>query len=78
METVDNVDGRTIHVERNDDATMAGGRKRDVDESSSSDQNNALSIASTGGNYADWLQNIYTASTSARHELSITVETVSC
>jgi hypothetical protein len=36
METVDKMDAWTIHVERNDDATMAGEkeRKRSVDESS--------------------------------------------
>ena len=56
METFDKTDGWTIHVKRNDDATMAGerkrGRGRDVGESLSFDQN-PLSIASIDGTPTD-------------------------
>lgn len=38
METTEKPDGWTIQVERNDDATMAGERKKDVDESSRFDR----------------------------------------
>ena len=60
METFDKIDGWTIHVKRNDDATMRERhekererRGRDVGESLSSDQN-PLSIASIGSTPTDY------------------------